>query len=75
MGCLPLRPKYGSETQSRYVLGLEVLTGVILAYADMPQFMQPTHLVFAIFLFALQIYQVYLVFGKSWVRRRQSLIA
>lgn len=57
------------------VLGLEVLTGVILAYADVPQFMQPTHLVFAIFLFALQIYQVYLVFGKSWVRRRQSLIA
>lgn len=57
------------------VLMLEVATGIILAYAGMPNFAQPSHLVFAIVLFSLQVYQIYLLFTPSWVKRRASMIA
>lgn len=57
------------------VLGLEVLAGVVLSYADMPAAMQPVHLVLAIVLASVQLYQIYLVFTSSWVKRRSSLIA
>jgi len=40
------------------LIGAEVLAGVILAYFDMPAWMQPLHLLFAVMWFALSAYLV-----------------
>lgn len=58
-----------------FVLLLEIIAGVTLSYADMPAAMQPVHLVLAIVLASVQVYQIYLVFTGSWVKRRSSMIA
>lgn len=57
------------------ILGLEVIAGIVMAYADMPRFFQPVHLVFAIGLAGIQLYQWFMVSTKPWVERRQSMIA
>ena len=40
------------------LIGVEVLAGIILAYFDMPAWMQPLHLLFAVMWFALSAYLV-----------------
>ncbi|MFN8776869.1 MAG: COX15/CtaA family protein [Flavobacteriales bacterium] len=42
------------------LVGMEVLAGVVLAYLDMPAFMQPLHLLFAVMWFALAVQLVIL---------------
>ena len=40
---------------------LEVLAGIVLAYAGMPAFMQPVHLFLATLIFGLQFYALLFV--------------
>jgi cytochrome c oxidase assembly protein subunit 15 len=40
------------------LIGVEILAGIILAYFDMPAWMQPLHLLFAVMWFALSAYLV-----------------
>jgi cytochrome c oxidase assembly protein subunit 15 len=46
------------------VLGVEILTGIVLAYLGMPALAQPVHLLLGVLCFALSFY--------AWMRIRFS---
>ncbi len=54
------------------VVGLEILSGVIMAYFAIPAFMQPLHLLFGTVLFGIQFYLVLLV--RSSINRNRNLL-
>jgi cytochrome c oxidase assembly protein subunit 15 len=47
------------------LIGLEILTGVVLAYFALPFFVQPVHLLLALMIFGLQYYLYLLISEKS----------
>lgn len=53
-----------------FLIGLEVLLGIILSYAEMPKLAQPSHLLIGTFLFGLQFF----IFSRlfSWSNKEVS---
>ncbi|MEH0155328.1 COX15/CtaA family protein [Limibacter armeniacum] len=51
------------------LLGMEIMTGVIMAYFAIPAFLQPVHLLLSSLLFGLQFYMVLLVNYESVVKQ------
>jgi heme a synthase len=52
---------YLSAKRIVIVTAMEVLVGIVLAYLNMPAFMQPVHLLFGVILFTLALYQLLLI--------------
>ncbi len=48
------------------ILAIELISGVLLAYADMPGLVQTSHLIFASLLFGILLMAIYRLRSKAW---------